>query len=133
MNELVDYNLILGGGAWAQVSDAQIPLYKCPSDDTRGRALSFYWAGTFFARSNYVMGFGSDSYSPDPKFVQNSDCQTPGACDHDTDGAFRVGEARKQSSFLDGTAYMVMMSELIAGRCDSQPDCGEFDLRGCWA
>jgi len=137
VDELVDYDRLIGGGAWGQVADVQIPVYQCPSDDTKGRALWFYWhtwPNGQFARSNYVMCFGSDSYSPDTRSVQDAVCQTSGACDHSTDGAFCSDEARKHSSFEDGTAHTVMMSELIAGRVDRGPNVAElFDLRGCWA
>jgi len=134
IEDQVDYDLFMGGGAWAQVADIEIATYQCPSDDTKGRKLWFYWGSSRFARSNYAMCFGSDTYSPDSRAVQDSTCQTKGMCNHNTDGAFRSDGARKHSSFLDGTAYTVMISELIAGRVDDGPNiAAQFDLRGCWA
>ena len=129
----IDWFNFPGCCPWAQMHDIQIPGYQCPSDDTKGRSLWFFWGPAYFARSNYVMSFGSDRYSPESRQPQNGSCRTKGACDHDNDGAFREGESRKLRSFVDGTSQTVMMSELVAGRCDSQPECGVFDLRGCWA
>ena len=122
-----------GEGSNAALHDKNVPVYSCPSDDTAGRKLHFFWGSHYFARSNYVMCFGSDTFSPDPRQVQDGACRNKNTCDHDTDGAFREGFARKHSSFMDGTAYTVVMSELIAGRCDKFDACNEFDLRGCWA
>ena len=132
VDNLVDYDLIMGGGAWGQVSDVQIATYQCPSDNTAGRALHFYWGTAYYARSNYAVSFGSDTYHPyESRSVQDGACQTPNACNHDTDGAFRANAARQVRQFLDGTARTVIFSELIAGRSDN--DAALFDLRGAWA
>jgi len=107
----------------------EIPTFFCPSDDAKGRRID--WGGTtkMKTRSNYVLCYGSDVES-------QGGHQTQGLpdCDHETDGAFREQEARKMSSFLDGTAHTIIMSELIAGKCDVNDgiNCSPWDLRGVW-
>ena len=140
MHEEVDYDLFFGGGAWGQTADKQVPVYQCPSDNTAGRAMFFFWhdarygTDVYFSRSNYAMCFGSKTLSPDlAHSFQNQVCRTPGRCNHNTDGAFREGEGRKVRDFTDGTSNTVMISELIAGRCDEFSKCHEIDLRGLWA
>ena len=134
IHDQVDYERAVGGGDWAQVAEYEIPTYQCPSDDTAGRKLLFYWNGLFFARSNYGMCFGSNTLSQElTRSFGHGDCRTPGRCNHNTDGAFREGEGRKIRQLIDGTSKTIMMSEIIAGRCDNLNECNEFDLRGCWA
>ena len=116
------------------VHNKQIPIFQCVSDDTKGRSLWYYWGPPSFrfARSNYVLCFGTDTLHPkDTRQYQSSDCRTKDACNHNTDGAFREGWAREMHSFFDGTAQTIMVSEVIAGREDDNPD--EFDTRGIWA
>ena len=138
VHQFIDYDFSMQTGANPSgvIVDEQIPIYQCPSDDTRGRAVFYYWTGSlYFARSNYAMCFGSETLSPDTVHAfQDTACRNKTTCDHNTDGAFREGDARKTSSFLDGMAHTIMMSELIAGRVDDGPNIGtQFDLRGCWA
>ena len=117
VDEFVDYTTSIQTGSPSYaIVDAQIPVYQCSSDNTRGRALSYYWGGLRFARSNYVMCFGSDTYSPDPRAVQDAACQTPGVCDHSTDGAFLRGRGA-QTEFFFG--------RYGPHRDDERVDCGE--------
>jgi prepilin-type N-terminal cleavage/methylation domain-containing protein/prepilin-type processing-associated H-X9-DG protein len=128
LDDQVDYSSL-----WHQISDAQISIYQCPSDDTAGRALHFYWTrAVYFSRSNYVTCWGSTTQHPfETLTFQDPACQTPGACNHNTDGAFRDSKARELREFVDGTSQTVLISELIAGRLDQ--DSSSFDLRGAWA
>ena len=104
----------------------EIPTYFCPSDDAKGRRID----NLNQTHSNYVLCYGSDVESLEG--FQPQQCGPP-ECDHATDGAFRAQEGRKMSSFLDGTAYTVIMSELIAGKCDVLGgNCSPWDLRGVW-
>jgi hypothetical protein len=128
LDDQVDYS-----SGWAQISNAQISIYQCPSDDTAGRALHFYWtAALYFSRSNYVTCWGSTTQHPfEIRTFQDGACATPGVCNHTTDGAFREGKAREFREFIDGTSQTVLISELIAGRLDDNSN--SFDLRGAWA
>ena len=132
IHDKVDYEWFVSGEAWGQVAEFEIPTYQCPSDNTAGRRMHFYWANVYFARSNYVMNFGTRTATPDPHFFQDFACRAPGGCNHNTDGAFREGEGRKVRDFTDGTSKTIMISELIAGRCDYE-HCNEVDLRGLWS
>ena len=116
------------------VHNKQIPVYQCASDNTKGRSLWFYWGPPSFrfSRSNYVVCYGTSTLHPnDTRQYQSGACRTKDACNHDTDGAFREGQARKLRSLVDGTAQTILVSEVIAGRDDDDSD--QFDLRGLWA
>ena len=108
---------------------SEIPTYLCPSDDAKGRRLDDGLGGV--TRSNYALCYGSQFESLARRPTQA--CGPP-ACDHNTDGAFREQEGRKMASFVDGTSNTVIISEIIAGKCDVvASDCGSpWDLRGAW-
>jgi len=104
-----------------------IPVYFCPSDDAVNRRISD-WGAETVTRSNYVLCYGSDMSSQGGHQMQG--CPD---CDHETDGAFRERDGRKMRDFLDGTSRTIIMSELIAGKCDAfSVDCSPWDLRGVW-
>ena len=87
----------------AEMSEQQIPVYLCPSDDTAGRAIHYWWVDSYFARSNYVMCWGPTSMHPYETQWRYQDpaCKEPGACNFETDGPFREGEARKLRELAD--------------------------------
>jgi prepilin-type N-terminal cleavage/methylation domain-containing protein/prepilin-type processing-associated H-X9-DG protein len=112
------------------VSLAQTSTYVCPTDNAAGRR-----SGSF-ARSNYVVCFGSTNLAP--LLSQDGQSIYPSTRSFDldfdgpmveTDGVFRLQaskKGRKLSKITDGTSNTVMASELIAGQ-EAPPDC-----RGLW-
>jgi prepilin-type processing-associated H-X9-DG protein len=91
-----------------------IGVFVCPSDDALGRR------GSSYARSNYVVCFGS-----------NSMIMAPG--DVSTDGAFQIDAPRGFRDFRDGTSWTVLASEVIAGKHDAVGADRTWDARGLWA
>ena len=133
IHALLDLSQRWADGTNTEIRQKNLAIFQCPSDNTKGRNLWFYWQTARVARSNYAMCFGSDTYSADPHNVQDRTCRDKNACNHNTDGAFREGEPRTTASFSDGTAHTVTIGELIAGRVDDGPNIvAQFDLRGCW-
>ena len=115
----------------AHVNRVQIPSYLCPSDGAKGRSWS-----THFARSNYVACFGTAMQLANPAdsyhlWDANFDLDGELA---DTDGTFRIQgkrTGRKLAEITDGTSHTIMVSELLAGRDDSN-DGSDIDFRGIW-
>jgi prepilin-type processing-associated H-X9-DG protein len=113
------------------VAAMQIPMYVCPSDDSKGRRLIVYNR----ARSNYALNFGTGTWVPsgvpwDPDVYY---CKKMGSI-LDTDGAFRIQAPKGFKKFLDGTSKTALVSELIAGKKDAG-DCYSWstcDHRGAW-
>jgi prepilin-type N-terminal cleavage/methylation domain-containing protein/prepilin-type processing-associated H-X9-DG protein len=133
VHEFLDMDFRWFEGSNFNMINKQISIYQCPSDNTAGREYRSPSSLTYFARSNYAMCFGSQDGSFEiTRQWQSGECRTPGRCNHDTDGPFREGEARTVRHLSDGTSKTVMMSELIAGRCDDINECAEYDLRGLW-
>ena len=134
VEEILDVDLE-ASTSYAEMSEQQIPVYLCPSDDTAGRAIHYWWVDSYFARSNYVMCWGPNSMHPyETQRYQDPPCQVPGACNFETDGPFREGKARKLREFVDGTSKTVLVSELIAGKVDDDPaQTFLLDYRGVWA
>ncbi|MBU4270333.1 MAG: DUF1559 domain-containing protein [Planctomycetes bacterium] len=127
------------------VSQAQIPGYVCPSDDSAGRRCynpGNVYGPTYWGRSNYGACFGSANfYGPNgpsnlslySNGTNYAKCWTGLV---ETDGPFRnQGKmtGRELNEIKDGTSHTVMASELIAGITDiytGPPNQG--DLRGLW-
>jgi len=100
----------------------QIESFRCPSDSAEGRALSVTFAGkNSFARSNFVVCFGSAFYMHD--FDKG---------DGYTDGAFRMNRAKRFEDFGDGRSKTAILSEVLAGQDDDMTD-NVSDARGLWA
>ena len=97
-----------------------IPSFLCPTD-VSDRTVEFKDDGGEFSRSNYALCFGSETMGR--RWT-----------DKKTDGAFRVGKARKERDFLTykGKTLTVMASELISGTKDEYTS-NSYDLRGVWA
>lgn len=102
------YGVIGNAGTTAMASTAprnRLPIYICPSNNPTGTVA--YDGGTF-ARSNFVLCFGSGFIDPGASTTML--------------GAFRVDTA---SSFavmsVDGTSNTVMVSETTAGTSTSEP------------
>jgi len=102
------YGVIGNAGTTAMASTAprnRLPIYICPSNNPSGTVV--YDSGTF-ARSNFVLNFGSGFIDPGASTTLL--------------GPFRVDSA---SSFAvmanDGTSNTVMVSETIAGQSTTEP------------
>ena len=109
-----------------------IPMYHCPSDNTKGRVVKFEAYGKDIprSRSNYVMCYGK-------QFIWNCDHPTPQNRDPpdeitENGDPFRYHHSRKLPDFTDGTSNTLIISEVIAGRVDN-PNIGKIDFRGIWA
>jgi prepilin-type processing-associated H-X9-DG protein len=117
-------------------TSAPISVYQCPSDDTAGRrAIHKMGTDTELSRSNLVVCFGSNT------FVRNSQGRNIGrdpdrtGVDTNTDGVFRLDEARFPATVTDGLSCTVVASEVLAGQDDCiDPAAGDtaIDLRGLW-
>ena len=110
----------------------QIPSYQCPSDNAAGRqARSGY--GTYWARSNVVVSFGSQTMcknsvgSTPPKSIMGSGGDT------NTDGPFRFDVSRMIGEVKDGTSNTALGSEVLAGQLEDFTSGGKWDARGVWA
>ena len=97
-----------------EVTRVQVTAFLCPSDTAAGRNMN-----TYFARSNYVVCFGSDRMGRS-------------STDWNTDGAFRWDASRRFSDFKDGMSSTAVASEVIAGLDDNYSDDNKFDARGVW-
>ena len=120
-----------------EVIRAQIPGYLCPSDGAKGRArVTPSLDNRTFARSNYVVCFGTAMQLQNPAdffSLWSPDFDLDGKY-ADTDGAFRIQgkrTGRKLAEITDGTSHTIMVSELLAGRDDSN-DGTDVDFRGIW-
>lgn len=98
-----------------QVGSEQPPVFVCPSDDASGRKL----VHNPFARSNYVVCFGSNTTGRS-------------GSDPSTDGAFQRDVGKRLRKFTDGTSNTTVASEVNAGRDDKFSDDNKFDARGIW-
>jgi prepilin-type N-terminal cleavage/methylation domain-containing protein/prepilin-type processing-associated H-X9-DG protein len=100
----------------------EVTAYICPSDNAHGR--SFYHSNApqqYFARSNYALCNGSNTWSVVPMNDLN-------------DGAFQMNLGKKLADFKDGTSCSALASEVISGKEDIWPSAiGRFDARGLWA
>lgn len=98
-----------------RVTRVHVPAFMCASDNASGRIMN-----DNFARSNYVLCFGSN------KTGQS-------ATNWNTDGAFRRDVARRLADLSDGTSSTALASEVLAGRDDSVVGDNQFDIRGVWS
>ena len=107
----------------ARARSVSIPSFRCPSDESdRNVAMKDSEDDRDeFSRSNYALCFGSEKMGQDEERWRFK-----------TDGAFRVGKARREADFYKGKTKTVMASELIAGMKDKYSS-GSYDLRGVWA
>jgi prepilin-type processing-associated H-X9-DG protein len=112
----------------------QLNVFQCSSSDSRGRTY-----GNSGSRSNYAVCFGSEYYCQKHKDGTNNTA-LPGGCTQamrdkmnlETDGAFRVDEARAWAHFRDGLSNTILIAEILAGRPGTVIDMAG-DLRGRWA
>ena len=109
------------------VTPIQIPMYQCPSDDSRGRLFS-----NQYSRSNLVVCFGSNTMA-----TRAGGALYVLSVDLTTDGAFQVGggphkeSIRRLAHILDGTSHTVFASEVLSGKIDI-PAGSKWDGRGLW-
>ncbi|MBN2293107.1 MAG: DUF1559 domain-containing protein [Pirellulales bacterium] len=113
----------------------QIAPYQCPSDDAGGRAFHHISYDHYFARSNYVVCWGSNT------LVRNSLGKNmewvalqhyPAGSDLTNDGPFFCNRGVKLAEIMDGTSHSALASEVCAGK-DDEGAPGDFDGRGLWA
>ena len=110
------------------VTRVEIPVYQCPSDDSRGRR-----AGAF-SRSNVAVCFGSDTVA-----TSAGGALYALPIDLTTDGAFQVGggphteSIRTLAHLKDGTSNTALASEVLSGKVDVFPPSKIWDSRGLWA
>ena len=136
VHRLFDFSVRTHSAANGPATQAEIPVYICPSDDAAGRKWNHRRPGrdTFWSRSNYVVSFGTDRFCE----ALNGGWPWEGAgsaVDFQTDGAFEMEYARKFADFLDGTSNSAIASEVISGKddlWDGGPD-NIWDARGVWA
>jgi prepilin-type processing-associated H-X9-DG protein/prepilin-type N-terminal cleavage/methylation domain-containing protein len=107
------------------VIDTPISSFNCPTDENSNGKL----APGGYARSNYVVCFGSDTMlkSTTGTTIMGGDAT---GSDLYTNGAFQMNIARRVSDFKDGTSSSALASEVIAG-----PDTvsgSNWDTRGMW-
>ena len=84
-----------------------------------------------YARSNYVVCFGSDRMVPDANGVHIPGDSSRSGVDLETDGAFRLDKSRRMRDFTDGTSTSALLSEVMAGP-DEVFDDTDWDTRGMW-
>ena len=110
----------------------QLSFYQCPSDQAAGREAFTGW-GTYFARSNAAVCFGSKTMcinsmgSTDPMNIAISGGNT------DNDGAFRFDVGRSFTDLADGTSTTAIISEVLSGSGDRSAGKTAWDARGLWA
>ena len=130
---LSQYDFTVGLFYNEEATSAQIPIYQCPSDDSRGRAGIHTAVPQKFARSNVVVCFGSNTMAASmggAAYVQSADPTT--------DGAFQIGggtfdTGRKFAHFKDGTSTTIIASEVISGKHETLNSTTDADARGIWA
>lgn len=101
----------------------KVPVYRCPEDDSSDRMMQWTrsGAGNTYARSNFVLCFGTNNLYNTP-------------ANADTDGAFRPDAARRMDDLIDGKSKTVLISEVISGRDDMYGGSDtQVDARGVWA
>ncbi len=101
----------------------KVAVYRCPEDDSSDRVMEWIrsGAGNVYARSNFVLCFGSD--------VLYKTTANP-----DNDGAFRPEAARRMEDLIDGKSKTALVSEVISGRDDVYNGSDtQVDSRGVWA
>ena len=98
-----NYDFSLASTSNAAVVATKLPIYVCPSDNKNG----FYRVGsTDFARSNYVMNFGSQHIE-----AVGADA-----------GPFRLDQSSSYASMsIDGTTNTALYSEVKAGDLNTEP------------
>ncbi|MDY0165471.1 MAG: DUF1559 domain-containing protein [Thermoguttaceae bacterium] len=102
-----------------------VATFLCPSDGNNQ-----YPAPPGYARSNYVVSFGTNTYLRDTGGINIMSSANRTGVDMTTDGAFQMDKARRLSAFRDGTSSSVVVSEVIAG---SDTVVGaDWDTRGLW-
>ncbi len=118
-----------------KATKSRVSVFQCPGDLTRDRYCTMRntppYSGALLARSNYVFCFGSGTlFGNGTRFEDETSAET--------DGLFRADGYRTMDELTGdegaGTAFTVMLSEVIAGRED-HGDTGakKVDVRGLWA
>ena len=118
---------------------ATVPVFNCPSDNSKGRVNVHSRHPSTFARSNYVFCLGSNSMMRGNHFAVS--CPYPASLTDyllGTDGAFQIRNGRQIRDFRDGTSNTALLSEVISG-VESFWDVSlpfsqrVWDNRGVWA
>ena len=129
LEDLYDYNERNGYNDPAIKEQPEVLL--CPSDDARGRR-GITPGPKFWARSNYVTCWGSDTMLFDSRNHHLVNCPWPDDINSDNNGLFRMDVSRRISAVLDGTAQTALASEVLAGKQDTRVN-GGMDYRGMWS
>jgi prepilin-type N-terminal cleavage/methylation domain-containing protein/prepilin-type processing-associated H-X9-DG protein len=108
-----------------------VATFLCPSDMNSGSPTPNP-PSPGYARSNYVVSFGTNTYLRNTNGVNIMSTTNRAGVDMTTDGAFQMDVARRFSAFKDGTSSSVVASEVIAG-ADHSPNGSDWDTRGVWA
>jgi len=123
-----DFNVGQNHANNAPVVGVEIPVYQCPTDDSRGRKF-----GNQYSRSNVVVCFGSDTMATSAGgalYIMSVDLTT--------DGAFQVGggphteSIRKLAHIRDGASNTVLASEVLSGKVEDPANL-TWDTRGLWS
>ena len=111
----------------------QIAAYLCPSDNAQGRSMEV--DGVKFARSNYVLSFGTDTLMAEDNGKLVCCFADRTGVDFSTDGAFATDAEKPLAHIRDGTSQTVLASEVLAGRDDYSVlgTDDEVDPRGVWS
>jgi len=118
-----------------------IPVFNCPTDDSKDRRVVHNRYPSTFSRSNYVFCMGSHAMLRDDRGHLPVNCPYPKSLTDErlgTDGAYRIRRGRRMRDFLDGTSNTALLSEVISGKADLW-NIGvawaqrSWDIRGAWA
>jgi len=101
-----------------EAGQTEIATFICPSDDASGRIWLHLANNTRFARSNYVLCFGSNTWE-----------DATGS----NDGSFQSGRTTNLADMRDGTSHSVLASEVISGKHDVWNGTDRYDARGLWS
>ena len=121
------------------IVSSHIPVYNCPTDNSKGRFNVHSRYPSVFARSNYVFCLGSQTMMRGNHFAVS--CPYPAwLTDYllGTNGAFQIRNGRQIRDFRDGTSNTALLSEVISG-VESFWDVSlpfsqrTWDNRGVWA
>ncbi len=100
----------------AALLSMSLAAYCCASDTASGRKATGLGPGNEFARSNYVVCFGSKTHYAD-------------TTNFTTDGSFQINRGKQLSDIQDGTSTTVVASEVIAS---NYTGTATEDVRGLW-
>ena len=132
-NVFANYDFTVGLFFNNEATSAQIDVYQCPSDDSRGRAGVHTAIPQDFSRSNMVVCFGTNTMA-----ASMGGAAYDSSADPTIDGAFQIGggnfdSTRKFAHFADGVFRTVIASEVISGKHEILNSTDDADARGIWA